>query len=578
MRILRVAALGLLCHGVIAVLQAQTPPPLVESIEVRVVSLDVVVTDKSGKRITGLTQDDFEVFEKGRKQEITNFSEISASDETAAATAEAKPGEAQAQAQPERRKNTVVFFVDNSSIDPRRRHIVFDELRRFCDTALLPGDRAMVVTWNRNFRIAHPFTEKAADVQRTLAKLELESDGASLLASRRIVQQRIRDELEDTLEQGLPILGAYTNARMYARNYAEEMFAQVRAMLFSVGATMSVFGGTEDKKVFVFIGDYLPTKAGAEMEQFIDEIFTGYPDIRNQDSPQIDVITMSKLLNETIRLANASGVTLYMISGGSLEQTYVDSGDRQFPISPMSRVTERADTITAFAETSEQTGGVAFLGGTDPRKALQQIVDDFHAYYSIGFRPTSAADGKERTIKVRAKNPNYVIRSRKTYVLRSVADEMADRVTANFHQAVLPGELSVRVQPGKPELKSRNSVRVPVKVMVEGERVTLLPRGNELTGELTVFICAGGTEAEASRVIRHTQRVSIPAADEKRFRASHLTFSFEVLLRSNGEKLISAGALDNVSGSFGIARAPVHEGPRDLRPEPQPVRPVEVID
>jgi hypothetical protein len=46
-----------------ALLAALLIAQISETIEVRVTNIDVVVTDKSGKRVTGLTRDDFEVFE-----------------------------------------------------------------------------------------------------------------------------------------------------------------------------------------------------------------------------------------------------------------------------------------------------------------------------------------------------------------------------------------------------------------------------------------------------------------------------------------------------------------------------------
>jgi hypothetical protein len=44
-----------------------------ESIQVTVVSIDVVVRDKSGKPVTGLTRDDFALRVDGKPVEITNF-------------------------------------------------------------------------------------------------------------------------------------------------------------------------------------------------------------------------------------------------------------------------------------------------------------------------------------------------------------------------------------------------------------------------------------------------------------------------------------------------------------------------
>ena len=59
---------------------AQAPAPegpseetFFESIDVSVVNVDVVVIDKSGRRITGLSRDDFELREDGKPVEITNF-------------------------------------------------------------------------------------------------------------------------------------------------------------------------------------------------------------------------------------------------------------------------------------------------------------------------------------------------------------------------------------------------------------------------------------------------------------------------------------------------------------------------
>ena len=47
-----------------------------ETIEVRVANVDVVVTDRTGHPVHGLTKDDFEILENGKPQTITNFYEV----------------------------------------------------------------------------------------------------------------------------------------------------------------------------------------------------------------------------------------------------------------------------------------------------------------------------------------------------------------------------------------------------------------------------------------------------------------------------------------------------------------------
>jgi hypothetical protein len=59
-----------------AELQPGETPRILETVDVRVINVDVVVTDRKGNPITGLTKDDFIVLENGRPQNITNFYEV----------------------------------------------------------------------------------------------------------------------------------------------------------------------------------------------------------------------------------------------------------------------------------------------------------------------------------------------------------------------------------------------------------------------------------------------------------------------------------------------------------------------
>src|SRR5689334_896169 len=55
------------------------PPPQDEVIRVttNLVQADVIVTDKSGRQVTDLRPEDFEVLEDGKKQTLSHFSYIS---------------------------------------------------------------------------------------------------------------------------------------------------------------------------------------------------------------------------------------------------------------------------------------------------------------------------------------------------------------------------------------------------------------------------------------------------------------------------------------------------------------------
>src|SRR5687768_2206850 len=115
------------------------PAQLAESIEVRVVNVDVVVTDKSGKPVAGLTVDDFEILEDGKRQKITNFDEIRADARTQTAKAtDTITTTTVAEARPRR----FLLFVDNYSLHPDVRAEVVRSLAQFVDKHLGPRDEA----------------------------------------------------------------------------------------------------------------------------------------------------------------------------------------------------------------------------------------------------------------------------------------------------------------------------------------------------------------------------------------------------------------------------------------------------
>ena len=96
---LRIAAAALISVALLPGTFAQTPtaqpatdiPKLVENIDVRVINVDVVVTDKKGTVITGLNKDDFEIFENGVPKPISNFYAVEGGRPTDAEAAAAAP-------------------------------------------------------------------------------------------------------------------------------------------------------------------------------------------------------------------------------------------------------------------------------------------------------------------------------------------------------------------------------------------------------------------------------------------------------------------------------------------------------
>src|SRR5690349_7338921 len=140
----------------LAPVSAQQPPPAAPvpsgpllRASVDQVVVDAVVTDEHGGVVPGLTADDFEIIERGQKQTIGTFSEVSLAlvrpAATAAASAPAPVSDVRTnQRRPEGR--ICVLVLDDHHVGVGRTARVRDAAQDFLARQVQPGDLVAVVT------------------------------------------------------------------------------------------------------------------------------------------------------------------------------------------------------------------------------------------------------------------------------------------------------------------------------------------------------------------------------------------------------------------------------------------------
>ncbi len=138
--------------------RAAEPEVFAETIDVRVVNVDVVVTDKNGNPVSGLTVDDFELREDGRPVTIGNFYEyvegLEVTESQPDPTREqqpqksprGEPGAAPSEVPSDQRLSLMVY-IDQFNLTPQGRSAVLPILRDFLTTKLRPGDQVMLATY-----------------------------------------------------------------------------------------------------------------------------------------------------------------------------------------------------------------------------------------------------------------------------------------------------------------------------------------------------------------------------------------------------------------------------------------------
>src|SRR3982751_2151371 len=188
-------ALLLICSLLIPVAaQNQNPPPAqpkpaqqkplpqtqsvdddVVRITTNLVQVDAIVTDKSGKLVTDLKPEEFEIYEDSRAQKITNFSFVASEGESAPQPVAEKSSNKSAppvppvRLRPEQVRRTIALVVDDLGLSFESTAYVRQALKKFVDRQVQPGDLIAIIRTGGGMGALQQFT---SDKQQLYAAVE----------------------------------------------------------------------------------------------------------------------------------------------------------------------------------------------------------------------------------------------------------------------------------------------------------------------------------------------------------------------------------------------------------------------
>ncbi|HEX5706581.1 MAG TPA: VWA domain-containing protein, partial [Pyrinomonadaceae bacterium] len=138
------------------------------------VQLDVVVKDDKGNLVTDLTPEDFELYEDGKRQPITNFSFVSTESGAARPAARVRadrtaPPVPPARLRPEQVRRTIALVVNDLGTSFESMYHVRRALKKFVEEEVQPGDLVAVVRASAGMGALQQFT---SDKRVLLAAIE----------------------------------------------------------------------------------------------------------------------------------------------------------------------------------------------------------------------------------------------------------------------------------------------------------------------------------------------------------------------------------------------------------------------
>jgi VWFA-related protein len=567
--LLRTTVAVALCSTSLFAQQQPAPQPpdltqLSERVDVRVINVDVVVTDRKGNTVPGLKQDDFEIYENGVQKPISNFYAIDGpkplnvtavqTPATPPPAASATSAEPQREDIPENLRRRIIFFVDNLSLAPFNRNKVFTQMKEFAKTAMRPGDEAMIATFNRSMKVRVPFTHDTKQIEQTLDIIAGESAlGLSNRSERKDVEGRIKDAQ------------SYDDAIATARTYAASVEHDLRQAVESLNGLMSTLAGVEGKKILVLTSEGFPMQPGKEAFYYIDEVGkskTGSGSWQGSSMLEGMNYDSTSLIQSVARTANANGITLYPIHAGGLDAGNENSAENAEPTSFVVSQAVVSNSTDSLRMMADMTGGVASILTNNYKGAFEKIRRDLDAYYSLGYRAGTERVDRQRSLEVRMKNRAYQVRNRQTFVEKSTYAEMNDRVIANLLYKTKANDLNIRVIINSPQ-PADDLFKVPVEVQIPMDSLTLLPLGeDQYAGGFDLYVAVANKLGDMSDVSRKSQQIRVSAADYKTLKGKYYTYSLELLMEPGINK-VSIGVVDQVANTSGFALQQVIA--RDLR-------------
>jgi VWFA-related protein len=535
-------------------------PKLSESIDVRVINVDVVVTDKKGNPVTGLKKEDFEILENGVQKTISNFYEVDNSKGVplAPVAVDANPTPAlpkpvRIDEIPENQKRRIIFYIDNLSMAPFNRNRVFKQMKDFVSTIMRPGDEAMLATFNRSMKVRVPFTRDPIQIQQTLDIIAGES---AMGLSNKSERKQAEDQIKDAQ--------SYSEALATARTYSESVEHDLRQSQDSLNGLMTTLAGVEGKKVLVLTSEGFPMQPGRELFTFLDE--TARDKGWQAGGTLLEGMSFDshEIIRDIAKTANANGITMYTIHAAGLGGDNENSAENARPTSFNVSQTAIMNTTDSMMLMAEMTGGVASVQTNNYAAAFDRIKRDLDSYYSLGYRGGTERVDRSRTLQVRTKNHAYQVRARQTFVEKSTYSEMNDRVIANLLYKTKANDLNILLKTNPPiPTDDEDLVRVPVEVQIPMEAMTFLPQGEaEYVGGFDVYVVVANKEGDMSDVSRKTHQIHVPTAEMAKVKGKYYTYTLDLLMEKGLNK-ISVGVVDDVSNVSGFAAQQVLA--KDLR-------------
>ncbi len=523
------------CGGIFAVLVCgllgtarlaapQSPGPFMDTVDVNVVNVEVMVTDRNGVPVTDLDAASFTIWEDGEQMEISNFFAVAGG----RVLPPDSPGdELTILPTPETQRLQLVLLVDELNIRPENRNRMIGELRSYLTARRDAEDLMMLVRTGDEVTVEQPFTNDTGLVLEALDRMEqrlgrhvqFEIEYRSLM--RRIERASLA---KPTPLNPLVLEAAILEAERLGdeiRIVAERRYRKVEATVELLKGFTRTLAGMPGRKGILYVSDGMPARTAESLVTAWRGKFETWLTANNQSRVASRLVSLnslefdaSRILRRLVIEANANRVAFYPISNNNQRARswlsaenrgdYSESG--QGPGSLMVAELESFALDESLLQLAEGTGGVAFTRSSNIGGLLDRMRGDFSSFYSLGYLRPAGEDHEYHRIEVRLADPALVVRHLEGFRLRDPFAHLQDLTLSALHHDLERNPLEVRLDPGEQAPADANRYVVSVTVTIPFRKLLLIPEEDSHVAQVTLVVVARDEGGGVSR----PQRIDLP--------------------------------------------------------------------
>jgi VWFA-related protein len=385
-------------------------------IDTELIQLDVVVTDKDGKVVDKLKQEDFEITEDGKKQSIEFFSFVHPE------IKENIPNKTLSK--PDRKTNidvslieqsgrVFIVLVDDLHISPANMSNVKKQLFQLIDNQIQDGDRVSVVTTGGGLGFLQQLTDERKVYRKAVEKLIGKQQAFALPGDLAMLTeyqaQKINEGERDVLEFAVatylknlgtqvPVEGVRNMIRATSRQIVADIAFKTTSTLQTIRNAILSVKSIPGRKTMILVSDGFLLESRdadhyAQMKRITDSATKSGVVVYSLGSAGLVVGTANSPFDITSNVFDGRGLTLSLSSR------------------------ELGDSVVGLQKIAQDTGGFSIINNNNLLGALGNIVTESSSYYLLAYYPeNSTKDGNFREIKVSLKDgKKLTVKTRQGY-------------------------------------------------------------------------------------------------------------------------------------------------------------------